>query len=856
MAPAPILTTPMVSAAVLLLQVAVTQSDPDDRARADARAAAPPSTAAVAIRTTEAPVIDGYAREAIWASAHVIDGFRQFDPVEDVDPSHRTEARVAYDDRYLYVFVRAHDSHPDQLLALLSRRDVPTQSDWIHLMVDSYHDRRTGYRFTVNPAGVKRDVYIFNDGNEDLSWDAVWDVATQVDSLGWTAEYRIPLSQLRYPEADEHTFGLAIWRHVGRTNERISWPLYRRQGTGFVSQFGTLSGMRGLTSARRVELMPYVVERNASIPSGGGRFGRTDVLSVGADLKVGLTSNLTVDATINPDFGQVEADPAVLNLSAFEQFFAERRPFFLEGQGIFNFNMNCNNGTCTGLFYSRRVGRAPQLGGVYADRSNPQSTVILGAAKLTGRTANGWNVGLLNAVTRREAGSEGRTIEPLTNYSVARVYRDLRGGNSGVGLMATGVVRATDEWSTDFLRRDAYTVGADWRHRFADNRYAVVGYLVGSRVSGSAESIARTQRSSVHNFQRPDARRLSFDPDATSMSGAAMQVGLEKIAGLVRFHSGAHRYSPGFEPNDAGFLARVDEIGQSNWVGLNVTRPTTLYRRANLNFNQWTAWNHDLLPLARGGNINGSMELANQMHVNAGYGVMAPGTYSDREARGGPAVRRDGGHEGWIGWRGDARHAVIPTINGNFFQVDGGRSAGWGVNTGASYRISSRWQGSVHAGYQDRASDWQWLGNYPVDGRTAYTFAHLDQRVTSVTARLDVTATPTLSFQLYAQPFVTSGDYSDWRELDDPRARDYDARFRPFTAAGEPSDFNVKQFRSNTVARWEYRPGSVLFFVWQQGRDQAGLNPGSFDASRDYGDLFRTRADNTFLIKASYWFNL
>jgi hypothetical protein len=708
----------------------------------------------------------------------------------------------------------------------------------------------------VNPAGVKHDVYIFNDGREDRSWDAVWDVATLRDSLGWAAEYRIPLSQLRYPEASEHTFGLAIWRHIGRSNERISWPLYKRRETGFVSQFGTWEGLQGLTSARRVELMPYVVEKNASRAVGGGRFGRQNTLTAGADLKIGLTSNLTLDATINPDFGQVEADPAVLNLSAFEQFFAERRPFFLEGQGIFNFDMNCNDGTCTGLFYSRRIGRAPQLGGVYPDQGNPLSTVILGAAKLTGRTAGGWNVGMLNAVTREEAGSEGRTIEPLTNYGVARVYRDLRGGNSGIGIMATGVMRANDEWSDEYLRDDAYTVGLDWRHRFLDNRYAFNGYVVGSRVSGSAEAIARTQMSSVHNFQRPDATSIDFDDTRTSLVGSAAQMNIEKTAGLVRFHSGVHQYSPGFEPNDAGFLTRVDEFGQSNWIGLNFTNPTAVYRRANLNFNQWAGWNFDGLPIYNGGNVNGSMELQNQMNVHGGVGAIAPGAaYSDRDARGGPAIRRDGGFETWGGWRGDSRRAVIPNVNANYFETDDGRSNGWNLSSGSSFRLSSRVQGSVSGSYGRRINDWQWLGNFAVDGRTAYTFAHLEQSTTAVTARFDVAATPALSFQFYAQPFVAVGDYSDWRELDDPRAKDYDERFRPFTERGEPNDFNVKQFRSNSVVRWEYRPGSVLFFVWQQGRDQSGMNPGSFSAGRDYSDLFRTRADNTFLIKASYWFN-
>ena len=333
-----------------------------------------------------------------------------------------------------------YDPHPDSILRLLGRRDVRVATDQIKIIIDSYHDLRTGYEFAVNPAGVKRDYAVYSDITEDPSWDGVWEAATTVDSLGWTAEFRIPLSQLRYADAKEHTFGFGIWRDIDRFKERDSWPEYKQSDARFMSQLGTVEKIDGIPSPHRLELVPYVVAKNVSVDPNRS-VGRNNNLSGGANLKYGLTSNLTLDATVNPDFGQVESDPSVLNLSAFETFFAEQRPFFLEGTGIYSFQVNCNIVNCNneGLFYSRRIGRSPQLGYLYGDASSPTSTTILGATKLTGRLAGGMSVGVLDAVTQRADGPLGQTLEPTTNYAVVRAQQDLRGGESGIGIILTGV---------------------------------------------------------------------------------------------------------------------------------------------------------------------------------------------------------------------------------------------------------------------------------------------------------------------------------------------------------------------------------------------------------------------------------
>jgi hypothetical protein len=808
-----------------------------------------------AARARSAVVIDGTDADAVWAQAPRIDGFRVTDPTEDGEPSFNTEARVAYDDRNLYVFVRAFDPRPDSIAALLGRRDVRTPSDWIRVMVDSYHDKRTGWAFMLNPASVQRDLAITNDGDEDITWDGVWAGRSQIDSLGWTAEFRIPFNQLRFPPSPEHTFGIMIMRAVQRRGETSSWPVLRRSKVGLASQFGSVAGIDSVPTPRRLEVLPYLVERNVSQASTRGGFGRAQQHAGGLDLKYGLGSNLTVDATVNPDFGQVEADPAVLNLTAFEQFFTERRPFFIEGSGIFRFDTDCEDDSCTGLFYSRRIGRSPSLAGSYGDARSPQFTTIQGASKLTGRTANGTSMGLLTAFTRREEGTESRTIEPASQFLVARAMQDLRGGNSQVGIIATSVTRSLDQWTDEVLRRGAFTGGVDFRHRFAKNRWNLDGYVTGSQVTGSAAAIARTQRSGVHFYQRP-GDNLEFDSTRTSLSGYATQVTLQKVGGVIRANTGYQRVSAGFEINDAGFMQRADRQSTWYWVGFRPNKATKLYRNLGVNANQWAQWTAGGQALSAGGNGNMWVELPNFWQFNTGMGVQNPWkTFDDRASRGGPALRNTFTRFGWVGLSLDNRKRVVPGFNAFFNTYDEGRSWTRSLSPRLELRPSNRLQTSLSANYSNRVQDAQWVGNESVQDRTAYTFARLQQTTASLTARFDVTATPRLSLQVYAQPFATTGRYSKLRELDRPAADVYDDRFRSFGDGRDPGGFSFKQFRSNVVMRWEYRPGSTLFAVWSQGRD-AFTDEGTadFQAGRELRSLFGQRPDNTFLIKMSYWF--
>jgi hypothetical protein len=841
--------TPFTSlAAVILALQTGTPSYPS------ASAPSQSATTAVAQRAARPPVIDGKDDDDVWQAAASIGEFRQFRPKEDTIPSLRTEAKVAYDAHNFYVFVRAFDSSPDSINKLLARRDIRVCCDQIKIIIDSYHDRRSGFEFAVNPGGVKRDYAVYDDGAEDDAWDGVWEVGTLVDSLGWTAEFRIPLSQLRYAHRPSNTFGFGVWRDIDRRGqERVSWPLYRVSKAGFISQLGEITGLEGLAAPTRLEVTPYVVTKNVPRPA----FERDQEITGGLDVKYGLTSNITVDATVNPDFGQIEADPAVVNLSVFETFFQERRPFFIEGTGTFQFDVNCNIVNCSGenLFYSRRIGREPQLLGAYGDAESPAASRILGAAKITGRLPGGLTIGALEAVTQRHSGPGNRTIEPLTNYAALRARQDFRKGESGIGVMLTGVHRDVDEWTDPFLRRSAFAGAIDARHRFANGRYQVRGSLGLTRVNGSPTAIARTQRSSVRYYQRPDDN-IDLDTTRTSLSGSSQELVFRKFGGFIQFETSYMRRSPGFEINDLGILFRADQQGWNTWGSLNWQNPTRLIQQGFWNFNWWQFWTSGGLPTERAANTNAHMQLKNRWWVH--YGATLGGfgdVFCDRCARGGPALRRDRVFAPWGGIEGDQRWPVAPYLFVNYTRNDGGRSEYFNVNGGVELRISSRFRGSVTPSVTHRINNSQDFGAHQADTNDVehYVFARLDQQEASVRFRIDYTATTTLTLQAYAEPFVSKGRFSDVRELSaTPRAARYADRFQAYSAF-VPPDFNRKFFNSNVVLRWEYRPGSTLFLVWNQGRSDSESSMGTRNFGRDFGRLFDAYPSNTFLIKASYW---
>jgi hypothetical protein len=821
-----------------------------------------PVLTATAVRTDRSPDIDASDADAVWQNAPRYTQFRQFEPKVDVDPTFRTEFRAAYDERNLYVFVRMFDPHPDSIMHALSRRDQRGPSDQVKLLIDSYDDKRSGFEFAVNPDGVKRDFVMSDDGNEDGSWNGIWDVATRVDSLGWTAEFRIPLSQLRYTKAQVNTFGFGIWRDIERYRERVSWPLYSPTRNGLSSQLGRLEGLAQLTTERRVELTPYAVTKNVQRSLPTSPYDRHQQITAGGDLKLGITPNVTIDATINPDFGQVEADPSVVNLTAFETFFSERRPFFVEGTGLYRFELNCyivvDCSTNEGLFYSRRIGRSPALRQLYGDATTPTSTAIAAATKLTGRTKSGLAFGMLDAVTPEVNGLNSRTAEPLTNFSVLRAQQDLRGGDAGVSVIATAVNRVVDEWTDPFMHRAAYATGATFRNRFSNKRYEVAGQFAASQVVGTPTAIYRTQRNSVHYYQQP-GDDLAVDSGATSLSGYAGQLKFGKYGGgITRFETSIVRQSAGFDVNDLGFLRRADRTDWSTWAALSFRNARGIYRWAQLNGNHWETWNTSGTRLENAVNVNGHMGLRNNWDVHLGGTVGGlTASYCDRCTRGGPVMRGSRGFYPWGGVNTDSRKRISGGMWVNLNFSDEGKSDGSYLSPYVNFILSPQFQLNVGTGFGRNDNNTQWFGNFTDGaGATHYSFAHLEQRTTSMSMRLNYTMTPDLTFEFYGQPFVATGTYSDMRELSPtPDADSYDARFLPYTAPpSEPTTFKVTELITNSVVRWEYRPGSTLFVVWQHGRQGPGPNDTFRQAwTRDYRELFDLHPDNTFLVKVAYW---
>ncbi|HSR43256.1 MAG TPA: DUF5916 domain-containing protein, partial [Longimicrobiales bacterium] len=752
------------------------------------------------------------------------------------------------------------------------------------------HDRRTGFVFGVYAAGVERDIRYANDDESDDTWDAVWDVAVSSDSLGWSAEFRIPFSQLRFSGSggadEEVVWGIQFSREIARKREALVWSPYREESGVFVSRFGELRGLRPGSPPRRVEVMPYTVARLTRAPGDpDDPFFRANDWggSFGADVKVGLGPALTLTATLNPDFGQVEADPSVVNLTAFETFFPEKRPFFTEGAEAFGF-------LGPGVFYSRRVGRRPQgsLPGDAAYGDVPEAATILGAAKLSGKTAGGWSLGILEAVTGREeapwvdgAGREtDALVEPLTNYAVARISRDFRSGRSYLGGVFTATNRRIPDGSAiDFLHDAAYVAGIDGSHRFAQDRFLVRGSVSGSHVRGSPEAIARTQRSPGHYFQRPDADHLSYDPTRTSLTGMSVFGEVTKVGGgNWRWGESIALGSPGYEVNDMGFEFDNDRIRQSGFLRYVDYSPGGGLR-------SWSAQaSHTGLWTAGGERIdlNATVEAAAELDSGWGGGVWAMrhrGGVDPSVLRGGPALLSPARWMAMIDLFSDRRR---PVYGDGMVYLEGEDGTGGSVaqtTLSVTLRPSARAQVSMGPSMRWNTNPWQYVTRSTVDGEDHYVLARLEQRTASLNLRGAFTFTPELSMELWLQPFVSAGAYDRFMTVASPEAGDFDDRFHVY-GSGEISteepgdggtvhriapggappseaftvspDFNVRQLRSNAVLRWEYRPGSTLFLVWSQDRS-AFAPDGRFRLGRDLDGLFGAPSRNVFLVKLSYW---
>ncbi len=863
-----------------------------------------------AARTAGSFVIDGALDEPAWMTAPAISEFLQTVPDEGELGSQETDVRLLYDDDYIYVGAWLWDE--GEVQNRLSRKDgtVP-DADFFVVLFDSYHDHRTAYRFGTWPSGVKKDqIIIAGGGLGDTSWDPVWDVETTITDEGWFVEMRIPFSQLRYRANEVQHWGFQAERRLRRIGEDVAWAFTPRSEPGGVARYGHLDGIEGIGQGKRLELLPFVTGRaeylQIPLSKSAGflnpfRGGSDYFANAGLDLKYRVGTNLTLDATVNPDFGQVELDPAVINLTAFETRFEEKRPFFVEGAEIFRFGDlgGRPGGSEAQLVYSRRIGRTPQVSvpdqAEYWDA--PGSTTILGAVKLSGKTAGGWSMGILDAVTDRveapwidaDGLRDMAQVEPRSNHLAARVRRDIRQGTGSFGVLVTGVHRDLGSAALEArLRSSAYSIGADGRIEWDSQRWMLTGKLSGSRVGGSVEAIGRTQRSSARYMDRPDASHMDFDPEATSLSGYYGKLDLIKQAGSWQGGLGLTAISPGYEVNDLGFQSWADRIDVTSDFGYQKPTVGQHFRTFRVTAGSVGTFNFDGEAVAAEASLSLNAQHVSFHSFNASVARQFA-VWNDRLTRGGPLTRQPAGYSARIGFNSDRRRVWQLQTGFQLREDDGGSWTRSGdVGLGVRFLDIYELQVGVNLSRNHAAGQYVTAVSDPEATHTfgrRFVFAPLDQTTVGVETRLNVTFTPNLTFELYAQPFVSSGDYLELMELAEPRTFDFlrygedvgavtpgeDGGFMVNPAGSatgvfqiDPLDFNFRSLLGNAVLRWEWRSGSTLFLVWQQTRSErfGGLaggsprdEPGDFRLERDARALFGLEPNNIFMLKVTYWLN-
>ncbi|HYC38959.1 MAG TPA: DUF5916 domain-containing protein [Chitinophagaceae bacterium] len=843
--------------------------------------------------------LDGIPDELAWSAVEWGGDFVQWMPREGEKPYQQSGFKILYDDKFLYVAYRCFDREPDSIARRMSRRDE-FPGDWIEINIDSYNDKLNAFSFTLSASGVRSDEFASNDGrNWDPSWNPIWFSKTHIDEQGWTGEAKIPFSQLRYGSERDKVWGLQVSRRIFRLEERSYWQYIPQNRGVWVSAFGELHGLKDIPMHRQVEIAPYITvqgDKYREQPGNPFATGFDKKLAAGVDGKAAVTNDLILDFTINPDFGQVEADPSQVRIDGFQSFFDEKRPFFIESRNIFNYQLT---GSVAGgdydadlLFYSRRIGSSPHgfpklNAGEFVKQ--PQSTSILGAAKFSGKTRKGWSIGILESVTEREHASvdlngnrRKELVEPVTNYFVGRLQKDIDGANTILGGIVTAVHR---EKGLNYLHSAAYTGGLDFLHYWKNKIWYVRGNLVFSHVEGSPEAILRTQTAFEHLFQRRNAPELTVDSQRRSLTGTSGTFRIGKSGGragkqgqVFRFETGFTWRSPELELNDIGFMLTTNEINHFTWAGLNYQKAFSIFRAARVNYNHWARWDFSGRHVYRAFNMNTSGTFRNNYNFFTGFTWVAFGI-SNNALRGGPALRRLPGFQHNIQISADSRRKVYGSAN--IFNFWGFEKSMRIVEPGASISVhpldALRITLSASYGYNWRKQD-QFVRNVYYNSQLRSIVGEVKQKTLRITGRVNYNVTPDLTIQYYGQPFITRPLYSRFAYVTDPLARKLEDRFTVFTPGqisssngayivdenmdGTPDysfakpDFNFVQFRSNLVVRWEYKAGSELYLVWSRS------NTADAFAELDTpiaGSLFDhafsgDQARNIFLLKWTYRF--
>lgn len=834
------------------------------------------------ISSSERPVIDGKLNDDCWKVGEWAGNYTQWIPNEGAKPSQPTQLKILYDDKNIYVAIRAFDSIPGKISRKAGRRDEFI-GDMVGVCFDSYHDRRTGFEFDVSAAGQKMDMLITNPTNADNSWNAVWYVKTSREDSAWTAEFRIPLSQLRYSKDSVQVWGLHSWRWIERQQQESDWEPQSSTGPGMLYLFGELDGIRGLPKSRRFEIMPYTLEkfntfqREANNPFADK--GRRWTGNAGLDAKIGVASNFTIDLTVNPDFGQVESDPSVMNLSAFETFYEEKRPFFLEGKNIFSFDFDNSS-----MFYSRRIGHAPSF---YPALNNnqfmryPDNTTILGATKLSGKNSKGFSVGILESLTASEyadvdsLGNRKKIkVEPLTSYALVRVQQDYKQGNTMLGGIFTSTNRFLGSPQLNFMNRNAYTGGIDLLHQWHDKEFYLDAKLVGSSITGSREAMINLQESSARYYQRPDAHYLHFDSTANTLSGTGGSIKVGKGSkGFWRYSTEMTWRSPGFDLNDMGYMQMADIIKQKNSAYFFVNKPVSIFRTYNVSLSEINNWDFGLRYLSSSTNLGAYLEFLNNWALNASSSY-TPQSLDTRILRGGSAMLVPSVFDNNVYVRTDPSQKIFIEFNSELTTSGYNSARYYSVQPGIKYTPVNTIKLSASLNYSGNRNNLQYITTTTSDLQQRFILGKIDQRTMAVTFRVDYNITPEILIQYYGSPFATTGKYSDFKMVADPRANNYYNRFSALKPTlngntyevsesnnasvnynfGNPN-FDFSQFRSNLVFRWEYRPGSQFIFVWSQDRS-AFVQPGEQVLGKAMSSLTDVFPNNIFLIKFNYWFSI
>jgi hypothetical protein len=841
-----------------------------------------------AYRVEQPPVINGDFDDPAWQEGSWSGDFTQYEPYADRPPSQPTEFKVAYDDMNLYVAIRALDDAPDSIVSRMSRRDND-DGDMVFVVLDSYHDLRTGFCFGVSAAGVRFDQIFSNNGqNEDPSWDPIWQAKSSIHDWGWGAEMKIPFTQLRFKKNSAEVWGFEVARQIYRHSEMSLWHPIPRNAPGMIHAMGELAGLEEIEPRRQFDLTPYgVTSQNSYEPEQGNPYatGSDQKITFGLDGKVGVTNNLTLDFTLNPDFGQVEADPSEVNLTAYESYFREKRPFFIEGSSITSFNVGLGDGDVgnDNLFYSRRIGRRPH-GDPSLDEGEyvkmPQFTPILGAAKLTGKTENGLSIGVLEAVTadtKAMIDSEGterrETVEPLTNYSLVRVQKDFNKGNTIIGAASTNVLRRLDGTELDFLHRSATTTGIDLSQFFGDRNYVLNASMYFSNVAGSTDAITRTQTSSARYYQRPDANHLQVDSSLTRLTGTGGKLEFGKIGGNWNFMFMNVFKSPGVEINDMGFMRQADYMLNVLWTGYNFTEPFGIFRRLSLNNDVYLVSNFggEITGLGYEYNLSASFNNLWYAWIGGGFNFMEVSTTL---LRGGPSMNMPNSGRLYMSGGTDSRKKLSVDISSNMHrgaeQYSGRNSSSISLTARPANTLSV----SLSPSYSSSFHELQYVTTEEAVGGPRYIFGQIDQKVLSMSLRINYNITPDLTIQYWGQPFIASGAYSGYKMITDPQAEEFRNRYREFTDGQvsfsddqfhideqmdgtadysfDDPNFTVDEWLSNLVIRWEFLPGSTAYLVWSQTREYSDPS-GMFEVWDNVDQLFSSeQPNNTFLLKISY----